>query len=292
MNQRLPEWLRVRAPRPDHAPDVHVAVAQRGLHTVCQSARCPNLNECWSKHTATFMILGDVCTRNCRYCAVATGKGQEVDTDEPRKVAEAARDLNLKHVVVTSVTRDDLADGGAEQFARTIKEIRAFSPETIVEVLTPDFKGDYDALKIVMDAEPEIFNHNVETVPDLFPVARPQAIYGRSLDVLQEAKRQRPDAYTKSGIMVGMGETEQQVIQVMHDLREHNVDAMTIGQYIRPTLQHMDVAEYVHPDQFTKYKQIGEQLGFRFVASAPLVRSSYNAAEFSKQLWVNRKNKG
>lgn len=288
MIQRLPDWLRVRAPRPDVAPDVQIAVTQRGLHTVCESARCPNLNECWSKHTATFMILGEVCSRNCRYCAVGTGKCEAVDDDEPYQVAVAARELQLKHVVVTSVTRDDLPDGGAEQFAKTIAAIREFSPHSIIEVLTPDFQGKFDQLRIVMDAKPDIFNHNVETVPELFHIARPQAQYHRSLLVLQEAKRQYPQCYTKSGMMVGLGETEAQVIQVMKDLRAHQVDAMTIGQYIRPTTQHLEVAEYIHPDQFEAYQKLGEELGFLFVASAPLVRSSYNAAEFSRRLWADR----
>lgn len=288
MNQRLPDWLRVRAPRPNTAPDVQEAVGKRGLHTVCQSARCPNLNECWSKHTATFMILGDVCTRNCRYCAVGTGICDDVNPDEPRLVAVAAQELNLKHVVVTSVTRDDLPDGGAEQFARTILAIRELTPSVTIEVLTPDFQGDFEALRIVMNAKPDIFNHNVETVPALFPIARPQAVYIRSLDMLLEAKEQCPECYTKSGMMVGLGETEEQVISVMKDLREHRVDAMTIGQYIRPTQQHLAVAEYIHPDKFIAYKALAEQMGFLFVASAPLVRSSYNAAEFSRRLWADR----
>ena len=258
------------------------------LHTVCESARCPNLPECWSKKTATFMILGDTCTRACGFCAIKVGKPLTVDDEEPRNVASVAKELGLKHVVVTSVARDDLADEGAGQFARTIHALREEIPEAIVEVLVPDFKGKRWCVQIVTDAGPEIFNHNVETVPRLQTIVRPQAKYERSLTVLGMAKELNPKIYTKSGIMLGLGETKDEVIGVLRDLRAIGVDAVTIGQYLRPTMRHLPVNEFIHPSVFKEYERIGNDMGFAFVASAPFVRSSYNAIEFSRKVMRER----
>ena len=260
----------------------------KSLHTVCESARCPNLPECWSKRTATFMILGDTCTRSCGFCAIKVGRGLEVDPNEPENVAEVARDLGLKHVVVTSVARDDLADEGASQFAQTIQSLHAANPSTIVEVLTPDFKAKKWCIKIVTDAHPEIYNHNIETVERLQTVVRPQAKYGRSLDVLRQVKELDASIYTKSGLMLGLGETKEEIVRTLGDLRAAGVDAVTIGQYLRPTMRHLPVTEYIHPEQFKEYESIGTDMGFAFVASAPFVRSSYNAIEFSNKVMSER----
>ena len=258
------------------------------LVTVCEEARCPNLSECWSKKTATFMILGDTCTRSCRFCAVKTGKGGALDPDEPRRVAESAQALGLKHTVVTSVNRDELPDGGARHFAQTIHWLRALLPDTIIEVLTPDFLGNKANIQIVVDAKPHVFNHNIETVPRLYRRVRPQARYPRSLQFLQYVKRADPGIYTKSGLMVGLGETRDEVVALLEDLKAHDVDAVTIGQYLRPTKNHLPVAEYVHPDVFAEYKAIGEAMGFLFVASGPFIRSSYNAKEFSDKFLAEK----
>jgi lipoic acid synthetase len=227
------------------------------------------------------MIMGDTCTRSCRFCAVKTGRGGPLDPAEPRKVAESARILGLKHTVVTSVNRDELPDGGAGHFAETIRQLRECLPTTIIEVLTPDFLGNRDQIQIVVDANPHIFNHNIETVPRLYRKVRPQARYQRSLSLLQYVKQSDPGIYTKSGLMVGLGETKDEVIALLHDLKAHDVDAVTIGQYLKPGKQYLDVVEYVHPDIFEEYRQIGEKIGFLFVASGPFIRSSYNAKEFS-----------
>lgn len=258
------------------------------LHTVCESARCPNLGECWSHKTATFMILGDICTRNCGFCAIKVGRPDLPDPDEPQRVAETAASMGLKHIVVTSVSRDDLPDEGATHFAETILALRAAIPNAIVEVLTPDFKGKRWCIKIVADAHPDIFNHNVETVERLSPAVRPQARYRRSLEFLQAVKQLDSSIYTKSGIMLGLGEEHDEVIATLRDLRAAGVDAVTIGQYLRPTTHHLPVAEYVRPERFSEYARVGEELGFLFVASAPFVRSSYNAIEFSKRLLSER----
>lgn len=258
------------------------------LHTVCESARCPNLPECWSKKTATFMILGDTCTRACGFCAIKVGKPLTVDHEEPANVATVAKELGLKHVVVTSVARDDLADEGAGQFASTIQALHQELPEAIVEVLVPDFKGKRWCVQIVTDAKPEIFNHNVETVPRLQTIVRPQAKYERSLRVLSMAKELNPQIYTKSGVMLGLGETKEEVIGVLRDLRSIGVDAVTIGQYLRPTMRHLPVNEFIHPSVFKEYERIGNEMGFAFVASAPFVRSSYNAIEFSRKVMSER----
>lgn len=263
----------------------------KNLHTVCESARCPNLPECWSKKTATFMILGDTCTRSCGFCAIKVGRGLTVDADEPANVAKVAEDLGLQHVVVTSVARDDLPDEGATQFANTIRALHEKNPNTIVEVLTPDFKGKKWCIKIVTDSQPEIYNHNIETVERLHTVVRPQAKYARTLGVLQTVKELDPRIYTKSGIMLGLGETKEEVIKTLQDLRDIGVDAVTIGQYLRPTMHHLPVVEYIHPSVFAEYEKIGEEMGFAFVASGPFIRSSYNAIEFSKKVMAERLEK-
>lgn len=288
MSQRLPEWLTVRLPRPDTIKQVEGMMRAKSLHTVCESARCPNLPECWSRKSATFMILGNTCTRSCGFCAIKVGKGETVNPEEPADVARVAQDLGLKHIVVTSVARDDLEDEGSMQFADTIRALHQSNPNAIVEVLTPDFKAKRHLIKNVTDAHPEIFNHNIETVERLQTVVRPQAKYHRSMEVLQTAKELDSSIYTKSGMMLGLGETRDEVIRTLQDLRKHGVDAVTIGQYLRPTMRHLPVTEFVTPDQFKEYEKIGEELGFRFVASAPFVRSSYNAIEFSKKVMAER----
>ncbi len=289
MNSRLPTWLKKRVPSPETVEIVNGMMRDAKLHTVCESARCPNLGECWSKKTATFMILGDICTRNCGFCAIAVGRPLEVDGDEPRRVAEAARQMGLKHVVVTSVARDELPDEGAGHFAATIRALRDAIPGVIVEVLTPDFKGKRWCIKLVVDARPDIYNHNIETVERLSPTVRPQAKYERTLDLLRAVKRMAPSIHTKSGIMLGLGETREEVLQTLCDLREAGVSAVTIGQYLRPTTtNHLPVAEYIHPDRFKEYEAIGAKMGFLFVASGPFVRSSYNAHEFSEKLQSDR----
>jgi len=260
----------------------------KNLHTVCESARCPNLPECWSKKTATFMILGDTCTRSCGFCAIKVGKGLEVDPLEPANVAQTTEDLGLKHVVVTSVARDDLPDQGAGQFALTIEHLHKRLPHVIVEVLTPDFRGNEACIRTVCDAHPEIFNHNIETVERLHTIVRPQAKYARTMGVLEKVKEIDPTIYTKSGIMLGLGETQEEVIRTLKDLRKRGVDAVTIGQYLRPTMKHLPVVEYIHPDVFKEYEQIGEDLGFAFVASGPFIRSSYNAIAFSEKVMKER----
>jgi lipoyl synthase len=288
MTQRLPEWLTIRLPRPDTIKEVEGMMRAKSLHTVCESARCPNLPECWSKKTATFMILGDTCTRSCGFCAIKVGRGLPLNPHEPEDVAKVATDLGLKHIVVTSVARDDLPDEGAAQFARTIEELHKANPLAIVEVLTPDFKGKKHLIKTVTDARPEIYNHNIETIERLHTIVRPQAKYHRTLSVLQLVKELDPRIYTKSGIMLGLGETKDEVIQTLKDLREVGVDAVTIGQYLRPTMRHLPVAEFIHPTQFKEYEAIGEEMGFAFVASGPFIRSSYNAIEFSKKVMAER----
>lgn len=288
MTQRLPEWLTIRLPRPDTIKEVEGMMRDKNLHTVCESARCPNLPECWSKKTATFMILGNTCTRSCGFCAIKVGRAEEVDIFEPLNVAQTAKKMGMKHVVVTSVARDDLKDEGADHFAKTIRALHQAVPEIIVEVLTPDFKGKLDLIKIVCDAHPEIYNHNIETIERLHTIVRPQAKYHRSMDVLAKVKECDPTIYTKSGIMLGLGETRDEVLTTLKDLRSVGVDAVTIGQYLRPTMKHLPVHSYIHPDEFKEYEQIGEEMGFAFVASGPFIRSSYNAIEFSKKVMAER----
>ncbi len=273
---RRPDWLRVKLPYGPVYRNLVDLIEENDLHTVCQSARCPNMGECWTAGTATFMILGNVCTRSCGFCAVQTGRPEPgLDYDEPRRVANAARIMGLKHAVITSVNRDEREDGGAPIFAETIQRIREEIPGCTVEVLIPDFRGIWDALQIVLDERPEILNHNVESVPRLYRRVRPQADYQRSLEVLRISKEQ--GLRTKSGIMVGLGETEDEVLDLMDDFVRVGVDVMTIGQYLQPTRMHLDVVEFIHPDQFKKYKQIGEDKGIEHVESGPLVRSSYHA---------------
>lgn len=288
MTQRLPEWLTIRLPRPDTIKEVEAMMRAKSLHTVCESARCPNLPECWSKKTATFMILGETCTRSCGFCAIKVGRGEDVNLHEPADVARVSQDLGLKHVVVTSVARDDLKDEGAGQFARTIEALRQANPLTIVEVLTPDFKAKPDLIQIVVDARPDIFNHNIETVHRLSPIVRPQAKYERTLKVLRTVKEMDSSIYTKSGLMLGLGETKDEVVETLRDLRSAGVDAVTIGQYLRPTMKHLPVVEFIPPPQFKEYERIGDELGFAFVASGPFIRSSYNAIEFSKKVMAER----
>jgi len=288
MVQRLPEWLTIRMPRPDTIQEVRQMMRAKNLHTVCESARCPNLPECWSKKTATFMILGNTCTRSCGFCAINVGRGEEVDPFEPANVARVAKNLGLKHIVVTSVARDDLRDEGAGQFAQTIQQLHRQIPHGIVEVLTPDFKAKRDLIQIVTDAHPEIYNHNIETVSRLQTVVRPQAKYERSLRVLEIVKELDATIYTKSGLMLGLGETRDEVIATLRDLRSSGVDAVTIGQYLRPTMKHLPVVSFVHPTEFKEYEKIGEEMGFAFVASGPFVRSSYNAIAFSEKVMAER----
>lgn len=276
---RLPEWLKRSIPDPSVLSRMKRLVDGLELHTVCESANCPNQGECFSQGTATFMVLGDICTRNCTFCAVEAGRPEPPDTSEPEHLVEAVKRLGLQHVVITSVTRDDLDDGGAAQFARCIEAIRGDNHTVTVEVLIPDFQGSLSALKLVLDSSPTILNHNVETVPRLYPEVRPQARYERSIELLSRAKTEELKILTKSGLMVGLGETHQEVIEVMQDLREADCDFLTIGQYLRPSPQHHQVIRFVPPPEFDEYKRIGEGLGFRAVASAPFVRSSFHAAE-------------
>jgi len=291
VNRRIPEWLTIKLPKRQGVEEVEGLMRRAGLVTVCEEARCPNLGECWSKKTATFMILGDTCTRACRFCAVKTGKGGALDPDEPRRVAESAQVLGLKHTVVTSVNRDELPDGGSHHFAETIDWLRRLLPETIIEVLTPDFLGNKTNIQIVVDAKPHVYNHNIETVPRLYRKVRPQARYARSLQLLQYVKASNPEIYTKSGFMVGLGETKEEVVTLLQDLKAHDVDAVTIGQYLKPGKNYLDVVEYVHPDVFAEYKEIGDTMGFLFVASGPFIRSSYNAKEFSDRFLAIQKEK-
>ena len=277
--QRKPDWLRVRMPSGPVYRRVHQLMRSKALHTVCEEAMCPNIGDCWGRGTATFLLLGDICTRSCGFCHIRTGRPAALDEEEPMRVAQAVRSMQLRHAVLTSVNRDELPDGGAHIFARSIELIHQLVPGCSVEVLIPDFKGDPAALGMVMAAQPEILNHNVETVPRLYRTVRPQARYERSLRVLQMAKEMDPAAVTKSGIMVGLGETWDEVIQVLRDLRAHGVSVLTVGQYLRPTPNHLPVVRYWHPDEFARLHQIGMDMGFSRVQSAPLVRSSYHADE-------------
>ncbi len=277
--RRLPEWIRARAPAGPGYTKVKGLVDGQRLHTVCQEAHCPNLGECWSRGTATFMILGDICTRACSFCAVKTGRPTELDLDEPRRVAESVKIMGLRHAVITSVNRDELLDGGASIFAETVRQIRAHAPACAVELLIPDMMGNREALQSVYDERPDILNHNLETVPRLYRDVRPSASYGRSLNVLAWAKED--GLTTKSGLMVGLGEELDEVLAVMRDLRAVECDIVTIGQYLRPSGWHHEVVRFVHPDEFRMLKEEGMAMGFRHVESGPLVRSSYHADEQS-----------
>lgn len=277
MNQRLPEWAKRGIVDTEATRRVRKILKVKGLNTVCDSARCPNKNECYSKNTATFMILGNVCTRNCRFCSVTSACPEPLDPNEPKKVADAIAELGLDYAVITSVTRDDLKDGGAEAFAETIIETRKNCPDILIEVLTPDFKGKEDLIDIVIEARPDVFNHNIETVKRLYPEVRPQAIYERSLEFINHIKMKDSSITTKSGMMVGLGETEQEIIQIMQDLRTYNCDILTVGQYIQPTKAHLPVVKYVTPDEFKIIETKARELKFLQVVASPLARSSYNA---------------
>lgn len=282
-SQRLPDWLVKPIPQGKNLIEVRKVLSQLRLHTVCESAECPNLGECFSRCTATFMIMGNVCTRNCRFCAVEGGIPEPLDSNEPDRIARAVEHLGLSHVVVTSVTRDDLADGGANHFARTITALHDANRTATVEVLVPDFQGTRESIEVVVRARPDIFNHNLETVPRLYEKVRPQANYQRSLRVLEVVKELNGEILTKSGLMVGLGETADEIIRVMNDLRQVDCDFLTIGQYLRPSEDHVSVASFVSPKEFEEIAARGREMGFRGIAAAPFVRSSYRAHDLFKQ---------
>ncbi len=275
--KKKPDWLRIKIESGKKFNSVNAMVKELHLNTVCLEANCPNRMECYNRKTATFMILGRNCTRNCTFCNVTQKTPDPVDPLEPQHVAEGIRRLGLKHAVITSVTRDDLIDQGANQFIQVVKEIRALTPEVTIELLIPDLQGNHNLLDQVFASNPDLINHNIETVPSLYSTVRPMASYERSLKVIKQCKDNYPHIKTKSGIMLGLGESEDEVIQVMHDLLASGCDILTIGQYLQPSKDHIDLVEYIHPDQFNRYKEIGLKLGFHSIASAPLVRSSYHA---------------
>ncbi|MEP6778337.1 MAG: lipoyl synthase [Gemmatimonadaceae bacterium] len=277
--ERKPSWLKVKAPGGENYLRLKQMMTDLNLHTVCQEARCPNIGECWEHGTATFMILGDVCTRNCAYCAVSHGRPPKYDIEEPSRVATAIAEMNLRHAVITSVDRDDLPDFGAYIFAETIRQIREKLPTCSIEVLVPDFQGNVDSIRAVLDARPDIYNHNTETVPRLYKKARPGGRYERLLEIFRISKRIAPDIPTKTGIILGLGETNEEVVEVMKDLRSVDVDILTLGQYLKPSDSHIALDRYVTPEEFRELYVIGMSLGFRHVESGPLVRSSYHAWE-------------
>ena len=282
---RKPAWLKASLNIGEHFKDVKSTLQRFDLHTVCQEAACPNLGECWGRGTATFMILGDICTRNCRFCNVTSGQPILPDEEEPRRVAEAVKTLSLNYGVITSVTRDDLSDGGATHFAETVRAVKDMCPETLIEVLIPDFDGQNGSLLTVVDVKPHVVSHNVETVARLTPQVRDQRTsYDRSLTVLQKIREKEPHITTKSGFMIGLGETEEEILSTMQDLRSTGCDIVTIGQYLQPSKDCMPVAQYIPPEKFDEYREIGEKMGFQAVASGPLVRSSYLAHQFYKQV--------
>ncbi|PAD20606.1 lipoyl synthase [Terribacillus saccharophilus] len=277
---RKPEWLKIDFNTNEDYMDLKKMMREMNLHTVCEEAKCPNIYECWSvRKTATFMILGSICTRGCRFCAVTSGKPTELDWAEPERVADSVAKMGLRHAVVTAVARDDLEDGGSAVFAETVRAIHQRMPNTTVEVLPSDMKGTYESIKMLMDAKPDIFNHNIETVRRLTPSVRHRATYDRSLELLDRVKTISPDTPTKSSIMLGLGETKEEIVQAMDDLLEHRVDIMTIGQYLQPSFKHLKVQKYYHPDEFAELKEIALQKGFRHCESGPMVRSSYHADE-------------
>lgn len=277
--ERKPDWLKVKLSTGENYQELKRMMRSKTLHTVCEEARCPNIYECWANRTATFMILGDICTRACRFCAVKTGLPTELDLAEPERVAEAIEQMGVRHAVITSVARDDLQDGGARIFAETIRAVRSRNPFTSVEVLIPDFMGNWEALKLVMDAKPDILNHNIETVRRRSDRVRSKAKYDRTLELLKRAKEMKPTIPTKSSIMVGVGETFEEVVETMRDLRAHDVNIVTIGQYLQPTKKHLKIEKYYTPEEFVQWKQLGMDMGFTHVESGPLVRSSYHAHE-------------
>ena len=276
---RLPRWLKVTMPGGPGYLELKRLMRGQQLHTVCEEAHCPNIGECWERGTATFMILGDICTRRCHYCAVTTGRPQGLDLQEPARLAATVQELGLRYCVITSVNRDDLPDGGAFIFAACINRIRALSPDCKIEVLIPDFAGSRDALARVMAARPDVLNHNIESTRRLFPRVRPKGDYRRSLDLLAQAKELTPDAVTKSGVIVGMGETKDELVATMADLRAVDCDLLTVGQYLRPSAKHLAIDRFYHPDEFAELARIGREMGFKHVAAGPLVRSSYHADE-------------
>jgi lipoyl synthase len=275
----IPPWIRVRVNEGESFKELKQLVQTSHLHTVCEEARCPNIFDCWSRRTATFMILGDICTRACRFCAVTSGRPTELDLGEPLRVADSVAQLGLRHAVITSVDRDDLADGGAGIFARTIRAIRRRSPATTIEVLTPDFQGNLEAVRTVVEAGPDIFNHNTETVPRLYSKIRPKAVYTNSLALLRNVKQLASGMVTKSGLMVGLGETEDELLEVFQNMRSHDIDVLTVGQYLRPTKKHAEVVRYYRPEEFVRLREQALELGFEHVEAGPLVRSSYHADE-------------
>jgi lipoic acid synthetase len=277
--KRRPEWLRVPLRTGEEYHWLKRLMRSKSLHTVCEEANCPNLGDCWRQRTATFLILGDVCTRNCRFCNVRSGRPGPLDPHEPQHVAEAVRDMDLRHAVITSVTRDDLEDGGASVFAAVTRAIHELQPGCTVEVLIPDFQGTTEPLQTVLEAKPDILNHNVETVPRLFPRIQPRNRYAWSLAILDEARRLAPETITKSGLMVGLGETVEEVLEVMADLRHAGVDILTVGQYLQPTAHHAPIERYYTPEEFELFRERGLEMGFRWVESAPLVRSSFHAGQ-------------
>jgi lipoic acid synthetase len=285
---RKPTWLKVKAPGGPNYADVRRLMRDLRLNTVCEEAHCPNIGECWEHRAATFMILGDVCTRNCAYCAVAHGTPAPYDAEEPARLAEAVERMALRHVVITSVDRDDLPNGGAEAFAGCVTEIRRRLPDTSVELLIPDFKGSDDALQLVVEARPDILNHNLETIERLYRVARPGGRYPRALRLLRRAKEMAPDLVTKSGIICGLGEDWDELVHAMHDLREQGVEILTLGQYLRPSGGHLPVARFYTPPEFAELRQLGMAMGFRHVESGPLVRSSYHAWEQVQRAGASR----
>ena len=288
--RRRPEWLKVRAPQGETYEDLKRLMRVKTLHTVCEEALCPNIGECWGRGTATFLMLGDVCTRSCGFCDIKTGRPAPMDWDEPMRVAQAIKAMNLRHAVITSVNRDERKDGGAPIFAMVIQRVRELQPGCTIEVLIPDFKGNIEALKMVTDAAPEILNHNVETVPRLFKHVQPQDNYQWAMATLGNAKQLSPNQVTKSGIMLGLGETKEEVIAVMRDLVALKVDILTLGQYLQPSKQHLPIDRYVTLEEFAELKQLGLEMGFRWVESGPLVRSSYNADQQARALVnVNRR---
>ena len=280
---RKPSWIRVKAPTSKGYAETRKIVKDKGLVTVCEEAACPNIGECWEKSHATFMILGEICTRACAFCNVSTGLPQAVDIDEPRKIGEAVKEMKLQHVVITSVDRDDLSDGGAQHFVDVINAIREASPKTTIEILTPDFLRKEGATETVIDARPDVFNHNLETVPRLYLNIRPGARYFHSLRLLEKVKQRDPSQFTKSGLMVGLGETKEEVMQVMDDMRSAGIDFLTIGQYLQPTRKHAPVDRFVTPNEFKAYETIAKAKGFLLVSASPLTRSSYHAdSDFAK----------
>ena len=289
--KKKPDWIRTKIINTQNYFKTKEIINKKKLHTVCQEASCPNISECWSKKHATFLIMGDVCTRACSFCNVKTGKPTYLDPLEPIKIARATKELNLKHVVITSVDRDDLDDGGADHFYKVITETRKMNKNTTIEVLTPDFLRKGDAYKKVLAANPDVFNHNIETVPSLYLKVRPGSRYFASVNLLKSVKEKKPDLFTKSGIMVGLGEKKDEIIQVMDDLRSANVDFLTVGQYLQPSPKHFPLDRYLHPDEFKELKDIATTKGFLLVSSSPLTRSSYHADEDFKKLKEARINK-